>query len=227
MYKIIYNDLIIDLIKKPKYLRYLTKSGRTVVTDESSAHCILGSNNKDIYLLQGVTRPEGKDWKEVTIKSISESEYNRLSKAIMSNQSVHADNVELNLVRTEKLKEMSTECHNNIVNGITVLFSDNRYHTFELTIEDQINLMTIENDIKNGANYVLYHEKGKLCQMYSSGDMRLLINAARKHKTYHTTYFNILKNYIYSLYDINIIRSIYYGIELPEEVSDKLYNLLG
>ena len=72
MYKIIYNNLVIDVINKPKYFRYLTKSGRTVITDKTSAHCVMGSDNKTLYLLQGVIRPEGKEWKEVSLVPISE-----------------------------------------------------------------------------------------------------------------------------------------------------------
>lgn len=227
MVKIIYNNLIIDAVKNPKYFRYLSKSGRTVITDRTSAHCIMGSNNKDLYLLQGVPRPEGKDWKEVEVVRIGEDEYSSLSRLLVENASVCANRSELNLVRSEKIQELSSICHDIITNGVSVLFSDGMYHTFELTTEDQLNLLSIDSDIRNGAKVVLYHEKGKLCTMYSSDDIKLLLSAVHKHKTYHTTYFNLLKNYIQSLYDIKTIKDIKYGMDLPEVYNNKLNELIN
>ena len=227
MFKIIYNNLVIDVVKKPKYMRYLSKSGRLVVSDKTSSHCVMGSNDKDVYLLQGVTRPEGKDWKEVALKQITENEYESLFQSLASNQSICADKNELKLVRSEKIQELSLACRDAIVNGVSVLFSDNNFHTFELSVEDQLNLMAIESEIKNGAKYILYHEKNKVCELYHADDIQTLITTAQKHKTYHTTYFNILKNYISKLYDIDMIRNIQYGMDLPEEYNNKLIELLN
>ena len=120
MYKVIYNNIVIDVIDKPKYLRYLSKSGRTVLTDKSSAHCILGSNNKDIYILQGRFYPEGKDWKQVTIEKISEFEYNKLLEILNSNKIVYSDKTELKNMQTSKIDEMNIACRNAILNGVTV-----------------------------------------------------------------------------------------------------------
>ena len=226
MYKIIYNEHIIDVIDKPKYLRYLTKSGRTVLTDKSSAHCIMGSNNKDIYILDGNVLPVDKGWKTVQIQVISENEYNSLKEKITVDAKIYADNHLLKQARTKKLLELSDDCKNTIINGVIVLFSDNMYHEFELTIEDQLNLLTIDADIKNGKTHVLYHEKGKACQIYSSKDISLLIKAANNHKTYHTTYYNMLKQYINKLDDIEKINSISYGIELPSEIADEFTSLI-
>lgn len=227
MVKIIYNNLIIDVIKNPKYFRYLSKSGRTVITDKTSAHCIMSSNNKDLYLLQGVTRPEGKDWKEVEVVCIGEDEYKTLSQLITNNESICADRSELKSVRSEKVQEISKACHDAITNGVNVLFNDGMYHTFELTTEDQLNLLSIESDIRNGVENIIYHEKGKICRLYSSDDMRILLSTVHKHRTYHTTYFNLLKNYIYSIYDINTIKNISYGMELPEVYNNKLNELIN
>jgi hypothetical protein len=185
------------------------------------------SDNKTLYLLQGVNRPEGKDWKEVKLVPVSESEFNTLTDLIKNEQSICADKNELNLVRTEKIQELSIACRNSILNGVSVLFKDQKYHTFELTLEDQLNLMMIDSEIRNGAKEILYHEKNKVCQIYSAEDIQRLLNAVNEHKTYHTTYFNILKCYVHSLHDINIIKNIQYGMKLPEEYHNKLNGLLN
>ena len=225
MYKIIYNELVIDVIDKPRYLRYLSKSGRTVLTDKTSAHCIMGSNNKDIYILEGNDIPNEKNWKTVTIQAITENEFNILNEKLTANHKVYADKNEIKQVRDAKLLELSNDCKNTIVNGVSVLFSDNSYHNFELTIEDQLNLLTIEAEIRNGKTTVLYHEKGNACQLYTANDILLLIEAANKHKVYHTTYYNMLKQYINNLDDIEEIKNISYGIDLPSDMNTQ-FNLL-
>lgn len=227
MYKIIYNELVIDVIDKPKYLRYLTKSGRTVLTDKTSAHCIMSSNGKDIYILDGIMLPVDKGWKTVRIQAITENEFISLKEKLKTNNIVYADKNEIKQARNKKLTELSNECKNSITKGVSVLFSDNKYHDFELTIEDQLNLLTIDTEIKSGKTDILYHEKGKSCQVYSAEDISLLIKAANKHKTYHTTYYNMLKQYINNLEDIEIINGISYGSELPFEMVDEFNSLIN
>ena len=46
MFKIIYNDIVIDIIKTVTWVRCLKKSKRIVNTDKSSAHGFYGSDNK-------------------------------------------------------------------------------------------------------------------------------------------------------------------------------------
>ena len=54
----------------------------------------------------------------------------------------------------------------------------------------------------------------------------MIITAATKLKTYHTTYYNALKNYVKSLKDIHQVAAITYGIELPEEYKSDVLKTL-
>lgn len=227
MYKVIYENIVIDVLNNIKYLRYLPKSKRVAVTDKTNAHCILSSDGKQRYHVEGMPYPTGSGYKTVTLMQITQKEYDELSALITSGNAICADRNALKLVRTEKIKEMSEACRQAIVGGIYVTFSDNKPHHFELTIEDQINLLSLKELISSGAKEVIYHETGGLCQTYSAKDISLLIQKALAHKTYHTTYFNALKHYINNLYDIDQIREIEYGTFIPDEYcSDALKELI-
>jgi hypothetical protein len=70
--------------------------------------------------------------------------------------------------------------------------------------------------IANGETTIPYHADGELCRFYSATDMLAVITYATQYKTYQVSYHNALKLYVESLSDMNLISSIYYGIEIPE-----------
>ena len=216
MYKVICNNIVIDILKTIRYMRYLPKAKRAVLTDRTSANCILASDNKEKYHIQGTPYPDGCAYKTVTLALITEEEYDKLSALLQTGQMVCADENTLKLIRAEKIKEMSEICHETIVGGVSVMFSDNALHHFALTIEDQINLLSLKSQIDGGATELIYHETNCLCRAYKARDISLLIETAERHKNYHTTYFNALKHYINSLYDIEQIKKVEYGIQLSE-----------
>lgn len=217
MYKVIYNDLVIDLLKEPKYFRYLAKAARTVLTDKSSAHGILNSGNNEKYLLKGKPRPAGKTWKEVTIEKISEEEFDKLSIEFNKNESknIIADNSIIFATQKYKIEQFKTECNKIITNGIGLFLSDGKYHYFSLTVEDQLNLLEIERYIELGDTEFLYHENGKECVYYNLEDMTKIIETARNFKKYHTTYFNLMKISINEMLDVEKIEALKYGDEIP------------
>ena len=120
----------------------------------------------------------------------------------------------------------------NIVAGTYILLSDNLYHHFKLTLEDQLNLSSIETDLKFGAKYAIYHSTDSVCEIYSSADMMKIIQGTNKHKRYHTTYFNLLKYCINNMTNIDEISAIEYGVELsslniPTNIKARVQEILN
>jgi hypothetical protein len=115
-------------------------------------------------------------------------------------------------VRANKISEMSSACNSTIVAGIDV----NGEH-FALTVEDQINLLTLLYMADSGLETIPYHRDDGSCEYYTAEQFKTIAEAATNYKLYHESYFNSLKDYIKSLEDIETIQSIYYGIEIPEE----------
>ena len=75
MYKIMSNNMVVDLAKKLHYVRYLKNSKRWIGTDSQSAHGIMGSDGNTVYHLQGRKCICPEELKVVEVYEISDEEY--------------------------------------------------------------------------------------------------------------------------------------------------------
>jgi len=226
MFKVIYDGKVIDLLQNVIYLRFLVSSNKFVATDSTSAHAFYGSDKKTIYLIEGVATPSiNRELKTAKIIKIGQTEFVRLQDQLQFSEITDSYS-RLVEQQESKIKELSDSCSLAIKEGIQVRLSDNKLHHFRLTIEDQLNLFAIQQDVLRGARKVLYHETGKVVREFVSTDVERIIHSANKHKQYHTTYFNILKHYVLSCTNIEDIETIYYGIPLKElHLSNDLYRV--
>ena len=78
MYKVVFNNLIIDIMEKPRYTRFLTKSRRIVGTDRLAATGIMSSNGEEVYHLEGKTNNYPEKLKTVQLIKIEKEEFERL-----------------------------------------------------------------------------------------------------------------------------------------------------
>ena len=214
MYKVISNDTVIDVIDKLKCVKFLYQLNRITPTDRTNADGIIGSDNKTIYVLQGHKCPEGRSYKTVHIKEIDEQTFTELKEKIINKEVISTNVVLLTQVRKQKIEQLSNICNETIIEGLNVLLSDGMYHHFKLTIEDQINLTNIQYQMYTSNKNIIYHETGKVCQVYTREDMRKILNTVNEFKNHHTTYFNLLKYCINNMTDISNIQSIQYGVNL-------------
>lgn len=165
-----------------------------------------------------------------SVLEISEQEYNILVPAVENTPVPFEEEEEevipvvvdplnemtLDFVRSSKINEMSHTCNRVIESGFDVEIQEEVHH-FSLTVQDQLNLITLSSMAAQGINQIPYHADGELCKFYTAAEINLIVNQATMFKTYHTTYYNALKAYINSLENIEDISMITYGIELPEE----------
>lgn len=227
MFKVIHNDIVIDVLKSVRWIRCLKKSGRIVNTDKSSAHGFYGSDGKTVYIMEGKYCPPDKNLKEVKLVKITETEYKTLYDKILNKVLIHANQIKLREAKEKKINELSQACNDIIIKGVRILFSDGHYHDFRLTVEDQLNLSLLATLIEKGATQLLYHETNKIVQFYSSTDIQRLIDEANKHRAYHTTYFNLLKYCINNMYNIEEINNVNYGDSLEKfSIDESLARLL-
>jgi hypothetical protein len=216
MYKIIQNNKVIDVVQKPRFIRFLA-SGNIALTDSSSANGIVGSDNKTIYSFQPRTK-----YQTATIEKITLKEFERLQGLLNSNQEVCANEAVLVQARQSKISQLSNQCKAFINAGFSISLTDGKSYGFKLTTEDQLNLMSIECQLNAGAETVLYHATNQPCRIFSRDDMLKVIKAFRHHVTYHTTYFNAAKQYINSLTDVEKIKKFNYGTDVSTTVKDKV-----
>ena len=216
MYKIISEDKIIDLVKNPKFIRFLP-SGHVTLTDMSSAQGIMGSDDT-IYSFSPI---KGKSYLVVTINKITtEVEFKRLQNLLNSNQIVSADESALATAKRIKLSSLSSQCKTIIIAGFYIKLSDGKTYGFKLTTEDQLNLMLLENKLISGEDYFIYHATNQPCQVYNREDMTAIVAAFRKHVLYHTTYFNAAKQYLNDLTNIEKVNLFRYGDNITEFIKD-------
>lgn len=218
MLKIIQNDKVIDVVRVPRYLKFLS-SGHVAITDKSSAQGIAGSDKKSIYSFTPVAH---KTAGVVAVEEVSEEEFNRLKKLLEEGLTISADETALAEAKRTTLRRLSNICKNKITEGFSIKLSDGELYNFKLTTEDQLNLMIIENQLNSGVETFIYHATDQPCRFFAREDMIKIVNTFKQYTLYHTTYFNVAKQYIKSLTDIEKVNLFTYGTDVSEVVDDKV-----
>ena len=145
---------------------------------------------------------------------IEKDEYDLLLQAIETNeeiaieeepifeieQPIVIENPTIDYVRSSKISELKRDCNKTITNGIDVKLSDGETRHFSMSLEDQINLLTMA---------YLSDES-----VYSTEDMKTIIAETNAFKNNHIAKFKQLKDRVNSL---NTIQEIY-AVNYHEEV---------
>ena len=245
-YKIIKDGEFIGVGTSYELRRYQKKHGMLIISDENAAQYIqIG----DVLYRDNWFKVLTSDtilYETAEVSVIEENEYRQLFDAIERGEEmsildeedtsysqeyvVITDEADITVeyLKTQKIKEMNCICNQVISKGFDIELCDKRKHHFSLTIQDQLNLITLSAMVSSGKDFVPYHADGELCEYFSSSDINLIIKTSTEFKTYHTTYYNSLKIYIQSLNSRETISDVYYGMNIPEEYeSDVLKTLIA
>lgn len=248
-YKIINSDRqVVDALidKEISYVRFQQRNKLLVNCGKDEAQGFLSYDLLNVYRTEDMIKfPSNCNYKyeEVTLKEITEDDYNILRKALDESKLIEPepeptpepepepdepeiDDNTLELVKTSKVSEMSKTCNSVITNGFDVVLSDGKSHHFSLTTQDQLNLITLTGLVSSGETSIAYHADNELCKFYSAEDIACITNYATQFKTYHVSYFNSLKAYIEALEDVKEISSIEYGTDIPEEYQSEVLKAL-
>ena len=125
----------------------------------------------------------------------------------------------LDEVKESKVKEMNAVQQQTIQHGIDVTLTDGATEHFSLTDHDQTSLMGLQSQVAAGVEQIPWHtsDESEHCKFYSNADMALITAAAMEYVTWHVTYFRDLRIYIRALDNIDDVKAITYGIEIPQE----------
>ena len=234
MYKILYNNVTIDVLKKPVYCKYLN-SGRKLRTDKTSANCIVSSDGSQVYHIVGTpSLPEG--YKSVEIIPIEKEEYDYLCSLITKGEPLDIDLVK---ARKEKIAEMSAMSEQAIYAGTDITLSDGQTYHFSLTGHDQTKIGFLATAAQTaqmlesmgvptnetGKDYP-WHADGGDCIFYSRQDMITIGTVMQNYITYHNSYFHALRNYIEQMNNPLEITEIQYGIEVPRMYCGEVYQTI-
>lgn len=120
-----------------------------------------------------------------------------------------------------KKKEVAKVCSETIYNGLDIKLSDGISKHFTLResdkFHDQLNLIGAQVRLLAGEKTIEYHPDGEPCVYYSATDMQTIITAAMRFVSYHQTYCNSLNMWIAGCKDIDSVKAISYGNDIPEE----------
>lgn len=106
----------------------------------------------------------------------------------------------IDYVRAYKISEMKRDCNKAITNGIDIKLSDGETRHFSMSLEDQINLLTMA---------YLGDES-----VYSTKDMKTIITETNAFKNSHIAKFKQLKNRVNSLNTIQEVSAVNYHEEV-------------
>lgn len=235
-YKIVKDNTVVDIVDNPLWL--MPYNNMLVVCEPEEATGVLSSDGSIAYHINGMEKSDLYAEDTIVIQ-ISDEEAEDIKKIMdlggevnNENEIVHEEPVEepiypdvnLEELRSFIIEAMSRACNEAIKAGVDVTLSDGTTKHFGLTLEDQINLISLQNFQADGV--VPYHADGELCTYYSISDINSILQAAAAFKTYHTTYFNSLKNWIKSMQTKAELLAVNYGDEIPAEYqSDVLHYL--
>lgn len=139
---------------------------------------------------------------------------------------IESGELNINSLKDTFINYARLTCNAYIELGVDIELSDGNTYHFSLSIEDQQNIKNAVDVANLTQSSVPYHADGELCTMFSIADINKIYINSIMHITYHTTYFNMLKNYIQNCDDIETIIKSYYLIELPKEYNNKLNEII-
>lgn len=236
MYKILYNNIPIDVIKDIIYCRYISNMKRTLRSDIVSANCIVSSDGSEIYHISGTTSmPE--EYKSVIVVPIEKREYDYLQSLVEKGEIPAED---LLTARVNKIAEVSEASEKTIHAGTDITLSDGNTYHFSFSDQDQFQIGFLATSAKTaqmletmglptnetGKDYP-WHADGGDCIFYSRQDMITIGTTMQNYITYHNSYFHALRNYIQSLTSALRIVELKYGVEVPQMYWGDVYQTIA
>lgn len=142
-------------------------------------------------------------------------------------EELHRDPRPIDIVRVDKLAELSASCNAAITAGMDVETTHGTEH-FSLQETDQINLTTALSAVQSGAAGYPYHADGQLCRLFTAAEIQAIAAASVKHKLYHTTLCNHLLTWARRAETKEELSGITYAADgLPEDLAANMAAVLA
>lgn len=101
-YKVMYNNMVIDLLNEVCWVRYLPNSKRLIATDSQAANGIMGSDHNTVYHIFGKPYTFDKEIKTVEVVKIDVKEYDMLkSQSMLQKQENDALRNEIGILKAQ------------------------------------------------------------------------------------------------------------------------------
>jgi len=212
-YKIIKNKKFIGVGTTLNLRRFQKKHQIILICDEAQVQYIqLGdilyranwmwpeTTNSIEYEVADVIRIE-KDEYDLLFKSVETNEEIEIEEDLLVEvETVVVEDPTIDFVRTSKIAELKRDCNKAITDGVDIKLSDGETRHFSMSLEDQINLLTMAYAVDES--------------VYSSDDMRIIIAETNAFKNRHIAKCKQLENRVNSLNTIEEIVAVNYHEEV-------------
>lgn len=208
-YKIIKDKEFIGVGTTLNLRRFQQKHQIILICDETQVQYI---QLDDVLYRANWMWPENTDsvkYEIADVIRIEKNEYDLLLKAVETNEGivieeepvveveqVIVENPTIDYIRTSKISELKHHCNKAITNGVDIKLSDGKTRHFSMSLEDQINLLTMA---------YLADES-----VYSTEDMKTIITETNAFKNSHIAKFKQLKDRVNSLNTIEEVSAVNY-----------------
>ncbi|MBR0189106.1 MAG: hypothetical protein IJQ23_01815 [Clostridia bacterium] len=226
MLKVLKGSEIIDALAVPIFVRYQPRNGIIIQCEENVAQGVLSSDGSTVYQIEGRETLTGEIHDTVAIAEISQDEFETIKSALdalaqeksTAPEGIVAEDTQvLSLVLEAKIKTLSNQCAAAIKNGFDIILSDGLRHRFSLSLEDQINMLSLKDALAAGEQRIAYHGVDEPYQFFTDEDIERILEKKEYFKNYNLLYFNSLKKYVCSLSDVQEINAVEWGSEVPEQ----------
>ena len=125
-----------------------------------------------------------------------------------------------------RISQINSAGSSDIYKGDYVELSDGTTRIFEYSQKDQANLesylaLILAADDRENL-YIAYHGQNEKCRQYSYIDIVLIYFTLSMKKLRVFTYVNMLRDWVKTMTDIEQVRDIQYGVELPSEYQEQM-----
>ena len=212
-YKIIKNKEFIGVGTTLNLRRFQKKHEIILICDETQVQYIRFG---DVLYRANWMWPETTDsvkYEVADVIRIEKDEYDLLLNAVEANEGILIEEEPIveteqvvieeptvDYVRASKISELKYYCNQEITNGVDVKLSDGETRHFSMSLEDQINLLTMA---------YLADES-----VYSTDDMKIIITETNAFKNRHIARFKQLESRVNSLNTIQEISAVNYHEEV-------------
>ena len=237
MYKAVKDDKIVDAYDQLYFVKYDKKAKMFLrCSEEDNPQGIIQRNGIKIYHVkdwEDIPKEAG-NYETIVLEEITnKSAYDGIITALNQEQEVSnnaedaRENVmDLEFIRSGKIKEMSNECDQIITRGLDLELNAVKGH-FSFTEQNQMYINLLAVRANNGDTLLPYHADDEVDTIFSKEDIVKLKEAMDYHVMHHRVYLNSLQIYINSTKDIDELNNVTYGVNIPEEFRSEVLNQLG
>ena len=229
-YKVLVSGVVVDAVVIPVYVRYHRRAGLFWTCNKEEAEGIVSHDESTYWIISGKIDFEIDGYQTVELEEVEPEVAKLIIDAIdagkeppeitypdIPNDDPVASEEDVERVRGYVIDQMSGACENAILAGFDIVDTSGEIRHYSLSIEDQMNLLSLQNSIEKYGDNIPYHADGCSYRHYTRAEFEEIVDAANAHRLHHCIYFNRLKRYVCDIVVMSELAKVSYGMDIPEQ----------